>query len=81
MNQQKISAEFPTKNAFLKPILNQFTHMTHQIKVWNLLYKIKIFLYSCNHCNRSKNGKKTLTLSIFGTFLPFLSPLQPLKHY
>ena len=40
----KFSAEFPTKNAFLKPILNQFSHMTHQIKAWNLLYKIKIFL-------------------------------------
>ena len=29
---------------FLKPILNWFTHMTHQIEAQNLLYKIGIFL-------------------------------------
>ena len=28
----KIPTGFPTKNAFLKPILNQFSHMTHQIE-------------------------------------------------
>ena len=29
---------------FLKPILNRFTHMTHQIEAQNLLYKIGMFL-------------------------------------
>ena len=31
-------------------------------------------------CNGSKNGKKTPTYAIFGTYRKFLSPLQPLKH-
>ena len=31
------------KYSFLKPILNGFLHMTHQIEAKNLLYKIKIF--------------------------------------
>ena len=30
------------KIVFLKPILNRFSHMTHQIEAWNLLYKKKI---------------------------------------
>ena len=30
------------KYSFLKPILNQFSHMTHQIEAWKLLYKMEI---------------------------------------
>ena len=31
-----------TLSSFLKPILYQFSHITHQIKAQNLLYKIKL---------------------------------------
>ena len=38
----RICGRISHKEAILKPILNRFLHMIHQIKAWNFLYKIKI---------------------------------------
>ena len=78
-NMQKIFTWI--KIAFLKPILNRFSHMTHQIKAWNLLYKKKIVWWCFIFCKGPKNGKKRAKNCRHWCFLPFLGPLQAMKHH
>ena len=61
------------KNSFLKPILNRFSHMIHQIKASST--RKKCF---CKVLLPLRGLKMAKNVCIF---LPFLSPLQAIKHY
>ena len=55
--------------------------MTHQIEAWNLLYKKKIVWWCFIVCKGPKNGKKRAENCRRRRFLPFLGPLQAMKHH
>ena len=63
------------------PILDRFSHMTHQIEAYNLLYKNKIVWWCFIACKGPKNSKNMPKIANIGIFLPFLGPLQAIKHH
>ena len=50
-----------TLSIFLKPILDQFQHMTHEIKAKELI-KARNLLYKDTRCNLDKNWLQTWAL-------------------